>query len=299
MDVGVLGTGAMGRNHVRVYSAMKSVDSVRVFDIATAAAREVADKNDAIACVSADELLRSVDAVSICVPTPYHHQIAEQAIAREVAMLIEKPICQTVAEAETLIGSIPDGLVVGVGHIERFNPIVDEIKRIVRKPLYIEAKRHNPGSSRITGSSVVEDLMIHDVDVMALLFDHEDCRGARFAGQSLAAAVEGVTVDSYLTIRVPRTPTTPATTPIPTQTETPQPTMTVASTPAIDSTPAASPGSFGGRRYVIGSNAEKTTTVTDSANEPSETSQKTTSGRFSSTVGGTTPPTERFARWQS
>lgn len=178
MDVGVLGAGTMGRNHVRLYSNMKKVDSVRVFDINTAAAKEVAAKNEAIACTSADELLDQVDAVSICVPTQFHLATAKTVIAHGVHMLIEKPICQTVADARTLTGLIPDDLVVGVGHIERFNPIVAEIKKIIRQPLYVSARRHNPTSSRITGSSVVEDLMIHDVDVMAHLFDHAECEVA-------------------------------------------------------------------------------------------------------------------------
>ena len=178
MDMGVLGAGAMGRNHVRLYSTMKSVDSVRVFDINTVAARDIAEKNGAIVSDSASDLLRHVDAVSICVPTPYHFAVAKQALEAEVHVLIEKPICQTMEEARELIGVIPDGRVVGVGHIERFNPIVAEIKKIVREPLYVAGRRHNPTSSRITGSSVVEDLMIHDIDVMAHLFDGADCQVA-------------------------------------------------------------------------------------------------------------------------
>lgn len=85
-------------------------------------------------------------------------------------MLIEKPACRTGREARQLADAVPDGIIVGVGHIERFNPIVSEIKKILREPLYVEAKRHNPASSRVTGSSVVEDLMIHDIDVMTHLF---------------------------------------------------------------------------------------------------------------------------------
>jgi predicted dehydrogenase len=175
MDLGVFGTGNMGQNHVRLYSNMKNIDSVRVFDINTAAARKVAEQNGAIASDSPKDLLDRVDAVSICVPTPYHFEIAKMAIEHEVHMLIEKPICQTVGEARTLADQVSPDLIVGVGHIERFNPIVAEIKKIVRKPLYIDARRHNPTSSRITGTSVVEDLMIHDVDVMVHLFGTSEC----------------------------------------------------------------------------------------------------------------------------
>ncbi|MEN6517174.1 MAG: Gfo/Idh/MocA family oxidoreductase [Methanospirillum sp.] len=170
MEIGVLGTGVMGRNHVRIYSGMKKIDSVRVYDLNREAAREVAETTGAIPCDSADELLRHVDAVSICVPTPFHFRTAAAVLEHEVAMLVEKPACQTACEARQLAAMVPDHLVAGVGHIERFNPIVSEIKKILRDPLYVEARRHNPGSARITGSSVVEDLMIHDIDVMTHLF---------------------------------------------------------------------------------------------------------------------------------
>jgi predicted dehydrogenase len=172
MDIGVIGVGTMGQNHARVYSELKSVDSVKVFDVNETAAQNVAAKNGIECAKSMDELLRSVDAVSLCVPTPYHYTTAKEVLDAGVHVLIEKPICLTSQEAEDLIKLIPDDLVVGVGHIERFNPIIAEIKRIVKDPLYVEIKRHNPASARVTGSSVVEDLMIHDIDIVFhALFD--------------------------------------------------------------------------------------------------------------------------------
>lgn len=170
MDVGVIGVGIMGRNHARVYSELKAVDKLWIADLNTQAAADVAKANDGQVAPSVEALLDNADAVSICVPTPFHHDIAAKVFAAGVPALIEKPICQTVKQAEALLAIIPKGLTVGVGHIERFNPIVDEIKRMVNKPLYIETKRHNPASSRITGTSVVEDLMIHDIDVVCNLF---------------------------------------------------------------------------------------------------------------------------------
>lgn len=166
MDVGVIGTGIMGRNHVRVYSELKSVENVTVYDINTAAASDIAAKTGTNATYSLDDLFRQVDAVSICVPTEYHYEMALKAADAGVHMLIEKPVCLTSAEARSLCEKIPDDLVVGVGHIERFNPIVEEIRRIVKDPIYVEIKRHNPASMRISGSSVVEDLMIHDIDII-------------------------------------------------------------------------------------------------------------------------------------
>jgi len=167
MDVGVIGVGVMGRNHARVYSELKAVDEVFLHDIDTAAAESVAAAHGAVACDTLDALLGQVDAVSLCVPTPHHAPLAAAVLDAGVHLLIEKPIAATAAEARSMTGRIPDGLVVGVGHIERFNPVVDEITRIATRPLYMDIRRHNPASARVTGSTVIEDLMIHDLDLAA------------------------------------------------------------------------------------------------------------------------------------
>lgn len=174
MDVGVIGTGMMGKNHVRVYSELKPVHNVYVFDVNQQEAISVARQNNAESTSSVQELLKKVDAVSLCVPTPFHYESACEIVETGMNVLIEKPVCLTSLEGANLIQRIPDGVVVGVGHIERFNPIVSEISRIIAKPLYVELKRHNPTSSRISGSTVVEDLMIHDIDlVLHSLFNGE------------------------------------------------------------------------------------------------------------------------------
>jgi predicted dehydrogenase len=176
MDVGVIGVGTMGRNHVRVYSELKSVGSVSVFDVNPKAAKEIGGRHGANVYGSVEELLTHVDAISICVPTALHAGIAEKAFSARCAVLIEKPICATSNEAKDLIKKAPDGITVGVGHIERFNPIVGEIKKIVEQPLYVEMKRHNPASGRVKGSTVVEDLMIHDIDILQnILFKTIPC----------------------------------------------------------------------------------------------------------------------------
>ena len=172
MEVGVIGTGSMGRNHVRIYSELKSVTGLYLYDVNQQAAMSVGLQNGAIPCATIGDLLKKVDALSICVPTQYHLETARQALETGVHVLIEKPICQSVKEAEQVMALIGKAQVVGVGQIERFNPIVPEIKRICRKPLYVEFNRHNPASTRITGSSIVEDLMIHDIDILRhVLFD--------------------------------------------------------------------------------------------------------------------------------
>lgn len=166
MEVGIIGTGVMGLNHVRVYSELKNVTGLYVYDINYDAAMRVALKYGAVPCSTISDLLSNADAVSVCVPTQYHYDTGREVLESGVHVLMEKPICATVEEAESFLPLIGKNQVVGVGQIERFNPIVSEIKRICKNPLYIEFNRHNPTSSRISGASIVEDLMIHDIDIL-------------------------------------------------------------------------------------------------------------------------------------
>jgi predicted dehydrogenase len=175
MDVGVIGVGVMGRNHVRIYSELKRVDSLGIYDVNADAAKALGEKHDATVYGSISELLDNSDAVSVVVPTQFHSKVVGEVFAKKRSVLIEKPICATSAEAKQLMKTAPEGITIGIGHIERFNPIVAEIKKIVKNPLYFEMKRHNPSSARITGSSVVEDLMIHDIDILLNEFFPDPC----------------------------------------------------------------------------------------------------------------------------
>ncbi len=199
MKVGVVGTGVMGRNHARVFSELKQVESLAIFDINRQAAGAVAGPIGAEVAGSLGRLLSDCDAVSICVPTPFHQETGLKAIEHGVHFLMEKPVCQTSAEARAMIGNVPDDLIAGVGHIERFNPIVDEIQKIVRDPLYVEVNRHNPTSSRIASGTVVEDLMIHDIDIVTnSLFDREPDIYARGTGDIATALFSYGTVPVYM-----------------------------------------------------------------------------------------------------
>ena len=176
MDVGVIGTGTMGRNHVRVYSEMRGADQVYIYDADEKAARALGERFDVTVCDSLQSLLNNVNAVSICAPTMYHFGIAKEAIESGVNCLIEKPIAMNPKEGEELLKVVDENLVVGVGHIERFNPIVKEIKNLITNPRNIDIIRHNPGSSRIKDANVVIDLMIHDIDLIWNCFfeDYQD-----------------------------------------------------------------------------------------------------------------------------
>lgn len=190
MKVGVIGAGMMGKNHVRVFSELRAVQEVMVFDLDADAAAAVAGAVGATTAPSLEALLDRVDAVSICVPTPYHLATAERVASAGVPMLIEKPVCAGVEEGERLLDALPRGLVAGVGQIERFNPVVGEVARMVSDPLHVELKRHNPTSSRITGTSVIEDLMIHDIDILAhVLFPGVARRVSAAGGDDVCSAL--------------------------------------------------------------------------------------------------------------
>jgi predicted dehydrogenase len=172
MNVGVAGVGVMGRNHLRVYSEIRGVSEVHAFDLSEKATRHLSDP-EIIVSHSLEELLARVDAVSICVPTAGHFDVAVRAIDAGVHCLIEKPMTLSAQEAIQLIDHIVNSdrdLVVGVGFVERFNPIVNEIAQMSHEPHLIEFKRHNPASSRVADSSVVQDLMIHDIDILFNVF---------------------------------------------------------------------------------------------------------------------------------
>jgi len=174
MDVGIIGTGVMGSNHARVYSKIRNVGDIYVFD-ENKNYDDSLRNSDVIICDSLDDLLKNVNAVSICVPTELHFEVAKKVIENNVPCLIEKPISLTCEEGERFLQLLNDDLVVGIGHIERFNPIVEEIKKVISNVRYCEIKRHNPSSARILDSTVIKDLMIHDIDIVfnALFSDKE------------------------------------------------------------------------------------------------------------------------------
>ncbi|MDO5845747.1 MAG: Gfo/Idh/MocA family oxidoreductase [Methanocorpusculum sp.] len=199
MKVGVIGTGVMGQNHARVYSDLKGIDGVVLYDVFAEAAQKTAEKLGVASVSSLDKLLDEVDAVSICVPTQFHKDTALQVLDSGVAALVEKPVCSTVTEGEYLLEHCPKNSVAGVGHIERFNPIIPEITKIVDKPHYIAIHRHNPASARITGTPVVEDLMIHDIDIAFNHFVKGDYRlSACGTDDVMAVLVENAGIPMYL-----------------------------------------------------------------------------------------------------
>lgn len=182
---GVIGVGSMGRHHARVYSELPNVDLVGVFDVDDEAAAGIAERYGTRA-FDMDDLLDAVDVASIAVPTAYHFDVARECIERGVDVLVEKPFVGDPDEGRELIDlAEARGVMIQVGHIERFNPAVMALDDIVRDldVIAIEAKRLGPPPQRTIEDSAVMDLMIHDVDLLLAITDAEidaiDAMGAR------------------------------------------------------------------------------------------------------------------------
>ena len=182
LRVGVVGVGYLGQFHAEKYSKMSDVELVGIVDINQSRAEAVARKLNTTIYTEHQALFGKVDAVSIAVPTPSHFVIARDFLKNNIDILIEKPITQTIEEADELIRlSESKNLMVQVGHLERFNPAIVALKDIVKQPMFIESHRLSIFKERCTDVSVVLDLMIHDIDLI-LNFVRSDISGVRASG---------------------------------------------------------------------------------------------------------------------
>lgn len=175
--VGVIGVGKMGRLHARGYAKLESLCKFAgVYDVNHDAAAAVARDYGVAAFPSAEALLDEVDAVTVAAPTKYHFQLAKAALRAGVHVLIEKPVCHTVAEAQRLYELTKHyDRTVQVGHIERFNPAVQQLAPLLRNKhvIAIEVRRTGPYDPRVQDLDVIQDMMVHDIDVLAYLFGSE------------------------------------------------------------------------------------------------------------------------------
>jgi predicted dehydrogenase len=168
--VGVVGVGALGQHHARVYASLPETTLVGVVDIVPGRAEQVAGPLGTKALSNYADLFGQVDAVSIAAPTTLHAEIGEQFLNSGVHVLVEKPIAHTLKDADRLIQAArAHDRVLQVGHLERFNPAVKELREIVHKPRFFEAHRMGLFSPRSLDIDVILDLMIHDIDIICLL----------------------------------------------------------------------------------------------------------------------------------
>lgn len=168
--IAVVGAGNMGANHARVYAGLKGAELVAVVDADADRARSVAESFGAIGLASIDELPDGIDAASIAVPSSLHLAVAEPLFARGIDCLVEKPLATSADDGRALVAAAAAaGRVLLVGHIEQFNPAVEQLGQILRggeRVRALDARRMSAVSSRITDVDVVSDLMIHDLEVV-------------------------------------------------------------------------------------------------------------------------------------
>jgi predicted dehydrogenase len=167
LRVGVVGVGHIGSNHARIYAELAHAEFVAVFDIEPARAAEIEAKYKAKAAGSLNEFAETVDAASVATPTSAHFSVARDLLARGKHLLIEKPITENTADARELARLAAEKrLVLQVGHVERFNPVLSALEQRLTHPRFIEAHRLSPYPNRSTEIGVVLDLMIHDLEII-------------------------------------------------------------------------------------------------------------------------------------
>ena len=170
--VGVVGVGHPGRHHARILKSIDGVELVGVVDSRIEQARAIAEPLGVQAFDNYHDLIGKVDAVSIAVPTKYHRAVAGAFLEQGIPALVEKPLTSTVQEGEELVAlANRAGVVLQVGHIERYNPIFETLQALPIRPRYLAAERLSTYTFRSTDIGVVLDLMIHDIDLVLSLID--------------------------------------------------------------------------------------------------------------------------------
>ena len=174
MKIGVVGVGAIGRNHARIYSESHSAELTAIFDSDGEAAREVSGQYGGRVVDSLEQLCRLVDAASIATPTNTHRLVGEALLGAGKHVLIEKPIADSAEDAKALVSMAAEhNCILQVGHIERFNPVLGEIEQRLTDPRFIEVHRLSPFPNRSMDIGVVLDLMIHDLEIVLHLVKSE------------------------------------------------------------------------------------------------------------------------------
>lgn len=190
LKAAVIGVGSMGRNHVRVYRELEQVELVAVCDANPAIGERVAATYGVPYVCDYTEVLKQCtpDLVTLAVPTDKHFQIGMDLIKHGVHMLVEKPIASTLDQAAQMVKAAKDNdVILAVGHIERFNPAIIELRRRIIEGMagriyQVFAQRLSPYPVRIRDAGVVIDLASHDIDLLRYLI-HEPIK--RMYGETL------------------------------------------------------------------------------------------------------------------
>ncbi|MEJ2494944.1 MAG: Gfo/Idh/MocA family oxidoreductase, partial [Ignavibacteriaceae bacterium] len=174
LKVGVIGTGHLGKLHVKMFKHIKNCELVGVYDKNFIQSKAAASEYSVNEFEDLNTMLDKVDAVSIAATTSSHYELVKKALETGKHVFVEKPITTTISEAEELVKiSNEKKLNLQVGHIERFNPALVSLERYIIKPMFIQTDRLAQFNPRGTDVAVVLDLMIHDIDVILSLIKSE------------------------------------------------------------------------------------------------------------------------------
>ncbi len=187
LKIGLVGLGHLGKIHLKCLLQIPEIELVCCYDANIEVGQSICKEHGITFCSSYSELIKKVDAVDIVTPTSTHFELAKQAVMASKHCFIEKPVTQSLKEAETLeLLQKEYNVKIQVGHVERYNPSFLSVFPFIREPKFIEAHRLSPFNPRGTDVSVVHDLMIHDLDLISLLAKCEP-KEIRASGLSLVS----------------------------------------------------------------------------------------------------------------
>jgi len=172
--VGIIGVGYLGTQHARILSYLEEAELKAVCDINFKKALEIGNRHDVLYYQNYEDMLDEIDAAVVSTPTSEHFSISMNLLKEGKSVLVEKPITSTVEQAEELVAlADKKGLILQVGHLERFNPAVEAVENLISEPKFIEVQRLGSFSARSLDIDVVLDLMIHDLDIILALIRDE------------------------------------------------------------------------------------------------------------------------------
>ena len=167
LKMGLIGLGRMGKYHLNLYETIRDIELAGLSDVNKEVLDKTLEYHNVAGSTDFREILDKVDAVTVAAPTKYHHQIVKECLLADKHVLVEKPITTNIEEAQELFEIARQReLTLHIGHVERFNGAVQELKKIVRNPFLIESRRVGPYDERVKNDSIILDLMIHDIDII-------------------------------------------------------------------------------------------------------------------------------------
>lgn len=172
--IGIIGVGYLGTQHARILSYLEEAELKGVADVDFKKAVEIGNRHGVEYFENFEDMLDEIDAAIVATPTSEHFSISMRLLNKGKSVLVEKPISETVEQAEQLVAKAKkSGAILQVGHLERFNPAVEAIEKVISEPKFIEVQRLGSFSARSLDIDVVLDLMIHDLDIILALIKDE------------------------------------------------------------------------------------------------------------------------------